>query len=429
MALTDLDCRPDPAPVPAALHDEPRPLLDVVRECLVGGGSEVARSWPHHHDWPPARRTGSPFARLVDWLGTRMDGVESVDLDSATLDALGAPTPVLDWPVDCLLRPTRGPAGAVAVLDQVAPAAVLDARFIDALAGLHADLPQVEEYRGFLSLLANRSGVPFVEVLVPSLSLRAANAVRRPGYTGLWTGDPDRASYIDTGDASYLPLSRITLRTAGGHVVAEVNGDPVWPVRHTARLAAPPWNTITGLLMLASPQPDRDRWRPLRYSLPAWPDRVFVPRITVGGALIVTPAQWRLRPAALWRPGDRLTDKFTRLERLSRQLRMPRLVQVAADVHDEPLAVDLCSPHGIRTLDRMIQRGTPALFVRELLADPARLVVHDDATGAAGVTELLLRLPAAVPTPELAHRGATPAPTSRGIHAESTAHRPAVAVG
>jgi hypothetical protein len=419
MALTDLDTRSEPVPLPAALRHRPRPLLDIARECLAEG-TRVARSRPHHHDWPLVGREGTPYAQLVTWLSDHMDGAGSVDISEATLDAVGAPAPTLEWPVDCLLRPLRGLGGAVAVLDLVAPAGLLDARFAEALAELHAGLPQVDEYRGFLSRLAGGSGAALMEVLVPPLSTRAANAVRRPGYARLWTGDPNREDYIDTDAASYVPLSRITLRVAGGAVVTEVDGEPVWPVLHTARLAAPPWDTIAGLLLLGSPQPPRTRWRSLRYSLDAWPDRVFVPRITVGGGLIITPAQWRLRTAALWRPGDRLVDKLARLERLSRQLRIPRLVQVVTDVHDEPLAVDLFSPHSVRVLDRMLHRGTPTVLVRELLTVPDQLTVHDEAAGAACVAELLLRLPAAVPALELARR----APRRRPHLAESTPGAP-----
>jgi hypothetical protein len=420
MNAVDLDGPPEALPLPDAITQRPRPLLDIARDCLTGG-IEVGPGWPHHHDWQPVQCPGSPYARLVAWLGDRLDGATGIDLDAAALDAIGAPEPALDWPVDGLLRPI-GESGLHAVLEHVTPAGVLDARFAGALHELHAELPQVSAYRRFLSGLEAESGIRFMEILVPPLSIRAANAVRRPTYAALWTGDPDRAAYLDTRAASYVPLALITLRMHDGRVVAEVSGEPVWPVLHTARLPTRPWSTIVGLLMLASPQPDRGRWRPLRYSLPAWPDRDFVPRIDVGG-LVLTPAQWRLRTAQLWRNGDRLVDKFTRLERLSRELGLPRLVHVVADLHEQPLAVDLFSPHGIRVMDRMIQQGGPALMVRELLAGTDRLAVCDEATGGRSLAELLLRLPADERTVDgratARHRNA------HGDHAESPARQPA----
>jgi hypothetical protein len=420
MDATDLDGPPATLPVPAAIPERPRPLLDIARDCLTDG-VEVGPGWPHHHDWQPVQRPDSPYGRLHAWLGERMGGDTSVDIGATALDAVGAPGPALDWPADAMLLPVREP-GRHAVLEHVTPAGVLDARFAGALDELHAELPQVCAYRDFLSGLETASGIPFLEILVPPLSIWAANAVRRPTYAALWTGDPDRAGYLDTRTASYVPLSRITLRQAGGTVVAEVDGEPVWPVQHTAKLAARPWTTIVGLLMLASPQPDRGRWRPLRYSLPAWPDRDFVPRITVGGGLVLTPAQWRLPTAALWRPGDRLVDKFVRLERLSRRLGLPRLVLAVADIHEQPMAVDLCSPQGIRVLDRMLQRGGPALTVRELLA-PDGLAVRDEATGGGSLAELLLRLPA---DDQAANRRATARHLrTRGDRAGSTVRRPA----
>jgi len=437
MNAIDLDGPPDVLPVPDAITERPRPLLDIARDCLTHD-VEVGPGWPHHHDWPPPRRPGSTYSRLLAWLADHKDGAPSVDLDPATLDAIGAPEPALPWPVDALLVPIREP-GLDAVLEHVTPAGVLDSRFAGALGQLHTELPQVRAHRAFLAGLQAESGIPFMEVLIPPLNVRAANAVRRPTFAALWTGDPDRGGYLDSGPASYVPLSRITLRRSGarvmgggpegpggGQIIAEVGGDPVWPVQHTAKLPSPPWGTIVGLLMLASPQPDRSRWRPLRYSLPAWPDHTFVPRITVGGGLVVTPAQWRVPTAALWRPGDRLVDKFARLERLSRQLGLPRLVHAVADLHEQPMAVDLVSPHGIRVLDRMIQRATGPVTLRETLVDPDRLAARDEATGGGSLTELVLRLPADQP-----HSGQPGAGASarrhkaHGDHAESTVRQPA----
>ncbi len=103
------------------------------------------------------------------------------------------------WPLDCLLRPMRNAGGPAALLAQCVPAGVLDARFVPALRQFGADLPQVRSYCQFLSDLSGSAGIQCVEVLAPSLSRHAANAVRRPAYTELWTGDPDRSGHFPAG--------------------------------------------------------------------------------------------------------------------------------------------------------------------------------------------------------------------------------------
>jgi len=380
MALIDSDELPPRPLLPPDLGTHRRPLLELARECATAG-VRVGAWRPHHRDWPAVTDPGSGYARLVAWLDQRMDRHTAGDLDAAALDELGAPAAVPQWPVDAVVRPLRGPGEVCGALELVAPAGLLDAPFVDGLSALHPQLPQVTAYREFLDGISARAGIPLLEVIAPG-------ATARPVYCQRWTGDPHRAG------GTYLPLSGITLRVAGGRqVVAEFRGERVWPVRHATRAPAPPWDTVTALLMLASPQPERDHWRPLRYSFDAWPHRSFVPRITVGGQLVVSPAQWRLRSSTLWGPTDGLAERYAALGRLVRRLGMPRLVDVAAGVHEEAVAVDLYGPQGIRVLDRLIRCGAPDLYVRELLADPEHLAVHDEATGAATVAELVLRLP------------------------------------
>jgi hypothetical protein len=397
MLTTDLDGVDRSPPLPPGLGPAPRPLLDVVADC-ARSGVEVWHGFPHHHDWSRPPDPDSAAARLLDWIDRRIDRADrsGIDLDEATLDGLGTSPTRLDWPVDALLRPIRATGGPLAVLDEVAPAGTLDARFIATLGALGAPLPQVEQYRRFLDRYSERTGAPFVEVLVPPLAQQAANAVRRPGYTRRCTADPDRTLYFPAETAAstmYLPLSDITMRIAAGHVVAEVDGRPIWPISHTARNARPPWDLVTALLRLASPQPRRDAWRRLTYSLPAWPDRDHVPRITVGGGLVLTVAQWRLRRAQLWQPDASTLAKATALLRLRRQWDLPRWVTSVADRHDEPIAIDLDSLRAPRIIDRLLAGGGSALLLNEMLPGPEQLPVHDEPAGGSSVAELLLRLP------------------------------------
>lgn len=394
---------------PAGLADEPRPVLEIAADC-IRTGAVVGRARQHRHDWPPVTNPDSPYGRLVRWLGEQLDNpaaadvsaadvsaadVRAVDISAAVLDRVGGEAPAVDWPLDCLLRPIRAGEGLLAVLDQAAPAGLLDARFVPGLRHIGSPVPQADAYRRFLASRGDTAGIPFVEILVPPLTQRAANAVRRPAYTSMWTGDPDLAGYFLAGDATpatYLPLSQITLRRRGGAVIAEAGGRQIWPVLHTARNSAPPWDTIASLLLLASPQPERRWWRTISYSLPGWPQRDFMPPISVGGGLVISPAQWRLPVDGLWRPRDSMVGKATALLRLRRRLGMPRWVAVAADVHDEARVVDLDSLHALRSLDRLSSQGTSALLVAEFQPALGQLPVHDEAAGAPVVAELLLRL-------------------------------------
>jgi hypothetical protein len=387
----------EPAPavtLPPAITDHPRPLLDIFAEC-VDHGIRVRRGRAHHHDWPVARDPRSEYAGLHRWLSTQMDDAVSIDLDAATLDRFGAPPADLHWPADALVEPINSADNALVCLADVVPAGRLDARFLPALDSLGAQAGPQVAYRTFLDALGGAT-----EILIPPLSELAANTIRRPAYTPLWTGDPDRACYITGGAATYLPLPAITLRRAGSQVIAEAEGEPIRPVLHTMRVAPLPWDTLAELLMLASPQPGHAHWRALRYTLPGWPQRTFVPRITVGGALVLSLAQWRVSRAEFWHRDDRLPAKAAALARLARVRGLPRLVNVATSPHDEPIAADLASLNSIRLFDRILQRGATALLLREF---PAGRPVRDEASGGASVAELLLRLPVA----------STPGPAAR----------------
>ncbi len=401
LALIETD-EPDPPPgPPACLGAEPRPILDVAAE-LVGAcvdvGVDISVERPHHHDWPAPRNPDSGYAAVVARLTERFDrhGSDPVELDATLLAGFDVEPVRGDWPVDVLIRPMHA-TGLFGVLAQVAPAGVLDARFVPALTGLDGEPPQAGAHRRFLRERA--SGGTTVEVLFPPLRRRAANAVRRPGYTTAWTGDPDWTGYCTHPPGTYLPLSDITLRVEDGAVVAEAGGRRIWPVCHTARVAPPPWDTIHALLMFASGQPRRSSWRSLAYSLPAWPDRTSVPRLTLGG-LVLTPAQWRVPVSELWARTDPAMDKLLGLVALRRRLGLPRWCAAVADVHEEPIAVDLDGLLAVRVLDRLAAASaTGTVLLTELLPRPDQLPVRDLSTDSACWSELLLRLPATADHP------------------------------
>ncbi len=383
----------DPDPVPVAgrtvLTEEPRPVLD-----LLSGDLTARDTGPHRHDWPLPDTAGAGYRRLHAWLTDRLDA-GPVDLDAAPLGP--APQP-LTWPVDCVVRPLWQDGGPLAVLDHLQPTGTLDSRFADALAALHPDgRARPDWYREFLRHVESALGGRFVELLVPALSDRAANAIRRPAYTSAWTGDPDLARYYRDGPdrpGTYLPLSALTIRLADGRPVVESRGDRIWPVYHATRVMPPPWHVIGPALLAASPRAHRQHWRALQYSLGAWPDRDHVPRFTVGGGrLVLTPAQWRLPVARLWPAGAGLPEAARTLTRLCTALGLPRWVTVVADGHEEPRACDLESLHAVRLLDRVRRTGTTELLLAEMLPAPDARAHH---------TELVLRLPLTADPAELA---------------------------
>jgi hypothetical protein len=398
LALIETD-EPDPLPgPPACLGAESRPILEIAAE-LVRDGAEVGYERPHHHDWPAPRNQTSAYAAFVarlaerfDRLTTEPDGVASVAIDATLLAGLAGEPVRRDWPLDVLIRPMDGTAGLHGVLAQVAPAGLMDARFVPALTGLAGEPPQARAHRRFLRERA--LGGTTVEVLFPPLHRKAANAVRRPGYTTAWTGDPDWTGYCARQPGKYVPLAEITLRLADGAVLAEAGGRRIWPVCHTTRVIPPPWDTIHALLMSASGQPRRSSWRSLAYSLPAWPDRASVPRITLGG-LVLTPAQWRVPVTTLWARTDPTLDKLLGLVALRRRLGLPRWCAAVADVHDEPIAIDLDGLLAVRALDRLAAVSTTStVLLTELLPRPDQLPVRDLSTASTCWSELLLRLPA-----------------------------------
>jgi len=381
-------------PVPAG--DQPRPLLELLKSRVE------ADETTHSHrtrpsDWPPALTSGSRYARLLEWMAAKADESTVLDISQPLLDEFGAPEGVINWPIDCVLRVPCGGAGYEAVLDEIRVAGSMDARFITTLRMLHGHVPHADAYHEFLERLEQASGTTFVEVLIPPLSEGAANAVRRPLYTRAWTGDASIHTYctLDGSMPTYIPLNAITLRRTDRGLVAEVGGAPICPMYHATRSPLPPWDLLAETLLSTALLPIRWFPHPLHHLFKAFPDRSFMPRITVATDLVLSCAQWRVTPDRLWAANDSVFVKVRALERLRRELRLPRWIRVSSQSGIEPLPCDLESLRAIRTFERVARVADSKILLVEMLPSPDQLLVSDHAHCIAdrSVSELLLRLP------------------------------------
>ncbi|MEU9198146.1 lantibiotic dehydratase [Streptomyces hundungensis] len=422
-ALREADHRPDAfrRELPEelqALDEHPRALSELLTERGPGQDNTSSRQTDGHftaperrryEGWHPARTAHSGYSRLLAHLATRC-GEQQVDITDALLDAFDAPpgdAVLPPWPVDCVLRPLAGP-GPSAVLETASPAGILDARFADTLHALHGGYGNTERYRAFLAAVEREADVDFVEVLVPPLAERAANAVRRPLLTSWWTGDPDPAPYFGTPSpaARYLPLDRITLRRDGGQVIAEADGRRIVPIHHATRNALPPYDALLRLLMAAS-HPGTSYLVRLDGLAGAFPRAERLPRLTVGGRLTVSAATWRLPCTALWCGNDRDLDKIRDLTALRREVGLPRYAFLRHGAGAKPVPVDFTALPTLRIIDRLLAQGDDCdggvpLLVEEMLPAPDALVLRDRAyhnasrnpsDGAFIAAQLLLRLP------------------------------------
>jgi hypothetical protein len=207
----------------------------------------------------------------------------------------------------------------------------------------------------------------------------------------------------------YLPLTAITLRDEGDRVVAEADGELIWPVYHATRAVVPPWDVVSRWLLRASPRPARSRWRTLGWSLPGWPERDRMPRLTLGGgALVLSGAQWRLPLSELWAADSSMVTKCRAMNRLRERLALPRFVCIAAGVHDDPVPCDLTSLQTVALIDRYRRRGRQHLLVTELLPEPSQYAVLDRGHpgNSRSAAELLLRFPSGLSAAALAGRAA-----------------------
>ncbi|QFZ20219.1 lantibiotic dehydratase [Saccharothrix syringae] len=394
-ALIRADTPPPPTTVHDLLDGRPTPLPDLVRRFLAERPDHRPAA-TDRDTWPVPHDPASGYAELLRRIG------HTTEITHDLLDDVGAPRPTTDWPVDCLLRPLPGDPGAV--LEAVVPAGVLDARFARGLELLHGNEPAaVTAHREFLRGFEHRRGGRLVEVLVPPHNARSANAVRRPAYTDLWTGDPDAHPYLGRDHPGrYVPLHEITLRRDGRHVVAEARGERLWPVHHATRAPFPPWDLALALLLAAGPRtPDRHRPQPIA----AFPDRRHLPRLTAG-PVVLTRAQWRVDRDELWAPDADVETRFRALGRLTRARALPRWVFAGAP-GDRQVPVDLAGLPALRTLDRLLTADS--LVLTEMLPDPTGSPVEDTA-GDRLACQLLLRLPVADATdPPPVRVGAAPA--------------------
>ncbi|MET7334612.1 hypothetical protein [Nonomuraea sp. NPDC005650] len=394
----------------------PRPVMDVFAEEISArtAEDELHQRFLPQNAWPPAHRAGSGYARLLSLMAVTLDAAPRpapvIDITPAMLDAVGAPDAPITWPTDCVVRPLCDGGW---VLDNASPAAVLDARFVETLWRLHGSVPSADAYRVFLSELDRISGVPSVELLIPPLAEQAANAIRRPRYTSVWTGDPDPGHYGTTWQeapaARHLPLTELTAHREADRIVISHAGRPVRICTHATRTPTTPWNVLTGILC-ADSQQHAARCRRLRCSLTAFPERTFLPRITVAGSLVISAAQWRI-PAdglgfALAGGGD--LAGLRALTTLRDRLGLPRWVFVAGPSGYRPLACDLESlrapgvfEQALKALASAAGDEPPELTVTEMLPAADELTVSDHGTERVAA-EILIRLPHAVPPTALA---------------------------
>lgn len=382
--------------------------------------------------WRPAGVPGSGYARLLAHLGAHLDE-EHVDIGPGLLDALGAPpagTALPAWPLDCLLRPlnpphaTEGegrhaPRSPVAVLESVSPGSMIDARFADALDALYGSYDNVSAYRAFLAAVERETGARFLELLAPPLAVRAANAVRRPVTTSWCTGDPNTALYYgrtvvaETARSApgappdrhggarepavrHVPLHRITLRRVGRSLIAEVDGVRVLPVVHATRTAVPPWDTVQRLLQAAGHPGTGYVIRPGGLAA-AFPHAARVPRLTLGGDLVASPAQWRVPRARMWRAEAPEAAKVTALAALRSTYGLPRFCFARSSPDAKPVPVDLAALPTVHLLERLYGAADSDPLLEEALPGPRELLLRDgnpiEGQGAGLAAQLLLRMP------------------------------------
>lgn len=392
------DATPDACEAVASPDDRSWSLIEILKAELAAGAAPAGRA----EAAAGLERAGDDSSSdpgldtLIGVIRSRAAQASEIIVDSSLLDQCQAAQKALLWPVDCLVRvPSQG-ADFKVVLDQLWPPGMLDSRFMDTLVDLHGPPPSMEAYQAFLEQVERQTGILFVELLLPPLHDGAANAVRRPLYTRAWTGDPHTVTYLrsESGARRYVPLSAIRIRRTGGRLRADVDDQPIWPIYHATRSFSPPWDRIARVLLATAPLNLPWDFQSMMRSFTELPGLTAVPRISVSGGMVLSPARWRISPEHLWDANASATTKVRALVRLRDHYRLPRWVCIDHG-HKKPASpCDLESVHAISTIDRYSKTNAP-LTVTEMLPEPDRLLVLDGAhaTGARLAAQLHLRFP------------------------------------
>jgi Lantibiotic dehydratase, N terminus len=391
------DGMPDPYRLPVSTSERSWSLTEILRAEFGSGDKPMNREDTDLTDRRSVSASPtSGFARLAGAIAEQSAHAGELVIESALLDECGAPNGALTWPVDCLVRVPGQGAGFTAVLDQLWPPGMLDARFVDTLVDMHGIVPHVEAYRAFLRQMEQLTGILFVELLLPPLHDGAANAVRRPVYTSAWTGDPHTAAYLrgDADPGRYIPLHAIRIRRSDGRLRADVDGQPIWPVYHATRSFSPPWDRLAWLLLATAPLELPWDFGGLIDSLTRLPGQHSAPRISVSGGIVLSPARWRVSADHLWDRDAPATTKLRTLIRLRHRYSLPRWVYLDRSDDKPPVPCDLESVHAIRAIQRWTSGNAP-LNVIEMLPAPDELLVVDRAhnDGDRLAAQLHLRFP------------------------------------
>jgi hypothetical protein len=374
--MTDL-CR-----LPVSTSERSWSLTEILRAGLDTADKPISKREDTEFVDGPAfpGASSSGFDRLVRMIAERVGPAGELVIDSSWLDECDAPNGALSWPVDCLVRVPAQGADFTAVLDELLPAGMLDARFVDTLVDMHGIVPHREAYRTFLRQLEQLTGILFVELLLPPLQDGAANAVRRPVYSGAWTGDPHTAAYLrsDTDPGRYIPLNAIRIRRIDGRLRADVDGQRIWPVYHATRSFSPPWDRLARVLLATAPLDLPWDFKRMIQSLTRLPGQRALPRVLIGDRIVLSPAQWRVSPDYLWDSDASATEKIRALTRLRKGYSLPRWLYLDRGNGKPPVPCDLESILAIRTIERCTTGNAPVKMI-EMLPAPDQFLVIDRA--------------------------------------------------
>jgi hypothetical protein len=213
----------------------------------------------------------------------------------------------------------------------------------------------------------------------------------------------------------FLPLTELTVRREDDSVVVEHAGRPVRILYHSMRVAPWPWSLLVSMLTYDNEQQNWNAPR-LRCPLAAMPRRDFLPRLLVGDAVVLSPAQWRVKSGRFWDPAaDSELGKACRVVRLREELTLPRFVAVYSQGHyGKPYPCDLDSLGAIEVIERALSPAGVAadpdldVYVEEMLPAPDEMPVRDLAQRADDrvAAEVMLRVPLRVTPEDLAARAA-----------------------